>query len=542
MRAARPGAKRLRDMVRQFDFLVLGGGIAGLTYALEAAKHGTVALLTKRARNECNTVYAQGGIASVLAKDDSFAEHVEDTIIAGAGLNHRDVVEITVKEGPARLAALVALGAEFNRKSSGEFDLTREGGHSKRRIVHAGDITGREVERAMLAACEDAKAITFFEHSTAIDLILDRGQPRGKARALGCYVLREDGGIETFLAKVTVLATGGAGKVYLYTSNPDVATGDGVAMAYRAGAPIANMEFYQFHPTCLFHPQAKNFLISEALRGEGGRLRLKSTGERFMKRYDERGELAPRDIVARAIDAEIKRTGDECVHLDMTHLGKTYLVERFPNIYATCREFGIDMAAQPIPVVPAAHYMCGGVVTDASGKTAVPGLYAIGEVTCTGLHGANRLASNSLLEGLVFGHRAAQESAREVAAGVPVGAAPPDWDPGHAVPSDEAVVISQNWEEIRRLMWNFVGIVRSGKRLARARRRLDMLREEIRQYYWDYRVTRDVIELRNIADVAHLVVECATRRKESRGLHYTLDYPTSDDHNWLHDTVVQREP
>jgi L-aspartate oxidase len=529
-------------MVRAFDFLVLGGGVAGLTYALEAAKHGSVAVLTKRARNECNTVYAQGGIASVLAKDDSFAEHVEDTIIAGAGLNHRDVVELTVREGPARLAALVALGAEFNRKSSGEFDLAREAGHSKRRIVHAGDITGREVQRALLAACDEMKTITFFEHSTAIDLILDRNQPRGKARVLGCYVLREDGAIETFLGKVTVLATGGAGKVYLYTSNPDVATGDGVAMAYRAGAPIANMEFYQFHPTCLYHPQAKNFLISEALRGEGGRLRLKSTGERFMKRYDARGELAPRDIVARAIDAEIKRTGDECVYLDMTHLGKAYLVERFPNIYATCREFGIDMAAQPIPVVPAAHYMCGGVVTDVNGKTAVPGLYAIGEVSCTGLHGANRLASNSLLEGLVFGHRAALESAREIAAGVPAASTPPDWDPGHAVPSDEAVVISQNWDEIRRLMWNFVGIVRSGKRLARARRRLDMLRDEIRQYYWDYRVTRDVIELRNIADVAHLIVECASRRKESRGLHYTLDYPYTDDHNWLHDTVVQREP
>ncbi|MEW5742918.1 MAG: L-aspartate oxidase [Myxococcota bacterium] len=529
-------------MVRQFDFLVLGGGIAGLTCALEAARHGTVAVLTKRARSECNTAYAQGGIASVLAADDSFERHVEDTMIAGAGLNHRDVVEICVKEGPARLKALAALGAEFSRRSSGEFDLTREGGHSKRRIVHAGDITGREVERALLAACDDLANVQFFEHSTAIDLILDRGQPRGKGRALGCYALREDGAIETFLGKVTVLATGGAGKVYLYTSNPDVATGDGVAMAYRAGAPIANMEFFQFHPTCLFHPEAKNFLISEALRGEGGRLKLRSTGERFMKRYDERGELAPRDIVARAIDAEIKRTGDEYVHLDMTHLGKSFLVERFPNIYAKCREFGIDMASAPIPVVPAAHFMCGGVVTDAHGKTAVPGLYAVGEVSCTGLHGANRLASNSLLEGLVFGHRAAQECAKEVKAGVALPQAPPEWDPGHAVPSDEMVVVSQNWEEIRRLMWNFVGIVRTGKRLARARRRLDMLREEIRQYYWDYRVTRDVVELRNIADVAHLIVECATRRKESRGLHYTLDYPTLDDHNWLHDTVIQREP
>lgn len=529
-------------MVREFDFLILGGGVAGLTCAIEAAKHGSVAVLTKRGRSECNTVYAQGGIAAVLAPDDSFERHIEDTIIAGAGLNSREAVEITVKEGPERFKALVALGAEFNRHRDGEFDLTREGGHSKRRIVHSGDVTGREVERALLAACDETGRIKFFEQSTAIDLITDRAAPKGKGRCLGAYVLREDGAIETFLGKVTVLATGGAGKVYLYTSNPDVATGDGVAMAYRAGAKIANMEFYQFHPTCLFHPEAKNFLISEALRGEGGRLRVRSTGERFMKRYDERGELAPRDIVARAIDSEIKRTGDECVHLDMTHLGKSYLVERFPNIYATCREFGVDMAVQPIPVVPAAHYMCGGVVTDMLGRTALPGLYAVGEVTCTGLHGANRLASNSLLEGLVFGHRAAKAAAEEVKGGVPPFPTVRDWDPGHSVPSDEAVVVSQNWEEIRRLMWNFVGIVRTGKRLARARRRLDMLREEIRQYYWDYKVTRDMIELRNIADVAHLIVECATRRKESRGLHYTLDYPASDDHNWLHDTVLERDP
>jgi L-aspartate oxidase len=527
-------------MVRQYDFLVLGGGVAGLSFAVEAAKHGTVAVLTKRSRSEGNTVYAQGGIASVLAPDDSFAGHVEDTIVAGAGLNHRDIVELTVSEGPDRLRQLAAFGAAFSRANNGEFDLTREGGHSKRRIVHAGDITGREVERALLAACDESGRIEFFEESTGIDLILERGTPRGQGRCLGCYVLREDGTIDTFLGKVVVLATGGAGKVYLYTSNPDVATGDGVAMAYRAGAKIANMEFYQFHPTCLYHPDAKNFLISEALRGEGGRLRLRSTGERFMKRYDTRGELAPRDIVARAIDSEIKRTGDECVHLDMTHLGKSYLVERFPNIYATCREFGIDMATTPLPVVPAAHYMCGGVVTDANGQTSVSGLYAIGEVSCTGLHGANRLASNSLLEGLVFGHRAAVKSVEEVQQARTFPRVP-EWDPGKAVPSDEMVVVSQNWEEIRRLMWNFVGIVRTGKRLARARRRLDMLRIEVRQYYWDYRITRDVVELRNIADVAHLIVECATLRKESRGLHFTLDYPATDDVNALKDTVVQRE-
>ncbi len=525
-------------MVHEFDFLVLGGGVAGLTFALEASKSGRVGVLTKRSRSEGNTVYAQGGIAAVLAPDDSFERHFEDTMVAGAGLNHTDVVNICVREGPERLKALVALGAEFNRQSSGEFDLTKEGGHSKRRIVHSGDVTGKEVERALLSACDATGRIQFFPDATAIDLIIDRNAPRGRGRCHGCYVLAEDGSIDTFLGKVTVLATGGAGKVYLYTSNPDVATGDGVAMAYRAGANIGNMEFYQFHPTCLYHPDAKNFLISEALRGEGGRLRLRSTGERFMKRYDERQELAPRDIVARAIDSEIKRTGDECVHLDMTHLGKPYLVERFPTIYATCREFGVDLATQPIPVVPAAHYMCGGVMTDSFGRTSVPGLFAVGEVSCTGLHGANRLASNSLLEGLVFGHRAVAACAEEIKTLGPRALDVREWDPGHAVPSDERVVVSQNWDEIRRLMWNFVGIVRTGKRLARAKRRLDMLREEIREYYWDYQVTRDVIELRNIADVAHLIVDCATRRKESRGLHYTLDYPTSDDVHWLTDTVV----
>ncbi|MCY1042956.1 L-aspartate oxidase [Corallococcus sp. bb12-1] len=528
-------------MPHRFDFLVLGGGVAGLSFALQAAQHGTVAVLTKRERGEGNTAYAQGGIAGVLAPTDTFDSHIEDTLVAGAGLCHRDAVEVTVREGPERLRQLVALGAEFDRRVGGEFDLTREGGHSARRVIHAGDITGREVQRAMLAACDEHPNITFFQNTAAIDLMLDRKPHSPSAsRCVGVYALMEDGSIERFLSKVTVLATGGAGKVYLYTSNPDVATGDGVAMAYRAGARVANMEFYQFHPTCLFHPEAKSFLISEALRGEGGKLRLKD-GQAFMERYHALRDLAPRDVVARAIDAELKRTGNDCVYLDMTHLGRAYVTERFPNIYATCKAFNIDMAVQPIPVVPAAHYQCGGVVTDLHGRTNVPGLYAIGEVSSTGLHGANRLASNSLLEGLVFGHRAVKVAAEEISSLTHPKEEPPEWDSGSAVDSDERVVVAHNWDEIRRLMWNYVGIVRTDKRLMRARRRLELLREEIRDYYWRFKVTRDVIELRNIAEVAHLIVDCASRRKESRGLHYTLDYPHTDEHQGTRDTVLSRE-
>jgi L-aspartate oxidase len=527
-------------MPHRFDFLVLGGGVAGLSFALQAARHGTVAVLTKRDRHEGNTTYAQGGIASVLSPTDSFEAHIQDTLEAGAGLCHQDAVEVTVREGPDRIRELVTFGADFNRRATGEFDLTREGGHSQRRIIHSGDITGREVQRALLDACDEQPNITFFQNTSAIDLIVDRKPGAGApGRCLGVYALMPSERIERFLGKVTVLATGGAGKVYLYTSNPDVATGDGVAMAYRAGAEVANMEFYQFHPTCLYHPEAKSFLISEALRGEGGKLRLRN-GQQFMDRYHRLAELAPRDVVARAIDAELKRTGDDCVYLDMTHLGRAFVMERFPNIYATCKGFNIDMAVQPIPVVPAAHYMCGGVVTDLQGRTSVPGLYAIGEVAHTGLHGANRLASNSLLEGLVYGHRAAKVCADEVRSTGSLQQDPPEWDEGSAVQSDESVVVTQNWDEIRRFMWNYVGIVRTDKRLMRARRRLDLLREEIRDYYWRFKVTRDVIELRNICDVATLIVDCASRRKESRGLHFTLDYPNTDDH-CKRDTVVRRE-
>ncbi|WP_242396210.1 L-aspartate oxidase [Anaeromyxobacter oryzisoli] len=530
------GTLRSREHV---DFLVLGGGIAGLTFALEAADHGSVLVLTKRQRSEGNTQYAQGGIASVLGADDTPEMHVQDTLVAGAGLCKREAVETLVREGPDQIRWLLSLGVEFDRTAPDKLHLTREGGHSRRRIAHAKDATGREIERALLATCEE-RGIRIVEDQIAIDIVTSgKVGLGGPNRALGAYVLdRATGDVSVVSAGVTVLATGGAGKVYLYTCNPDVATGDGVAMAYRAGAAIANMEFFQFHPTCLFHPQAKNFLISEALRGEGGILR-NGAGEAFMIRYDPRKELAPRDIVARSIDAEMKRRGDDSAFLDMTHLPKSFLLEHFPNIYATCKEFGIDMAVQPIPVVPAAHYLCGGVVVDLMGRTTIPRLYAIGETACTGLHGANRLASNSLIEGTVFGRRAAmtarEEAVREVA---PEGAIP-DWNVGAALAPEEGVVVAHNWDEVRRLMWNYVGIVRTTKRLERARTRLALLRSEIREYYWQYRVAPDLIELRNLADVAMLIVECARRRKESRGLHYILDYPKPDE-KWVRDTVITR--
>ncbi len=525
--------------VEHVDFLVLGGGIAGLTFALEAAEHGSVLVLTKRQRSEGSTQYAQGGIASVLGPDDEFGLHVQDTLVAGAGLCNREAVEVTVREGPDRIRWLLSLGVELDRLDAQQLHLTREGGHSRRRIVHAKDATGREVERALLAAC-DARGVRIAEDQIAVDLVASgKIGIGGPNRVLGAYVLdRESGEVVPLSASVTVLATGGAGKVYLYTCNPDVATGDGVAMAYRAGAAIANMEFFQFHPTTLYHPQAKNFLISEALRGEGGILR-NGAGDAFMVRYDPRKELAPRDIVARSIDAEMKRSGDDCAFLDMTHLPRSFLIEHFPNIYATCKEYGIDMAVQPIPIVPSAHYMCGGVVTDLMGRTTVPRLYSIGEVSCTGLHGANRLASNSLLEGLVFGRRAAIRAAAEVAEGGGPAPSLPEWNPGAALDPEEGVVVAHNWDEVRRLMWNYVGIVRTMKRLERARTRLRMLRGEIRDYYWQYKVTPDLIELRNLADVAMLIVECARQRKESRGLHYLLDFPKADD-RLVRDTVLTR--
>jgi L-aspartate oxidase len=525
------------------DFLVIGGGVAGLTFALEAAAQGDVVILTKRGLFDSATAWAQGGIAAVLDPSDSFEAHIRDTLEVGGGLSCPEVVDLVVRDGPARIRQLIELGAHFSTVRGHEddpdvpLDLTREGGHSARRVVHAGDITGQEVQRALVEAVRRHDRIRVFEEHMAVDLV-DLSKHGGPKQVAGAYALDSATGlVHTFLARATALATGGAGKVYLYTSNPDTASGDGVAMAYRAGAELANLEFFQFHPTCLFHPEAKSFLISEALRGEGGVLRL-ADGEPFMKRHHPMADLAPRDVVARAIDYEMKRSGESCAYLDMSARPADYLRERFPNIHATCLEYGVDMTRGPIPVVPAAHYMCGGVVTDIDGRTTVPGLLAVGEVSHTGLHGANRLASNSLLEGLVFGHRAAL--ALERAGGPTTLPDVPDWDVGEAAESDEAVVVTQNWDELRRSMWNFVGIVRTDKRLRRAARRIALLQEEIREYYWKHLVTRDLLELRNIADVAELIVTCASARRESRGLHHTLDYPRRDDALFGGDVVVSR--
>ncbi len=517
------------------DFLVIGSGMAGLTFALKAQAHGSVSVITKKEDTESNTNYAQGGIASVCDPGDSLQLHVEDTLNAGGGLARRDVVEMVVREGPALVDELSQLGVGFTRTDTGVFDLGREGGHSRRRIVHAMDHTGREVERTLVARCKESENIQFFENHLAVNLVLSRDAQR----CCGAYVLdTPTGQIHTFLAKVVILATGGAGQVYRHTTNPSIATGDGLAMAYRAGVPVANVEFVQFHPTMLYDPGGPSFLISEAVRGEGARLLLRD-GSRFVHKYDPRGELAPRDIVARAIDNELKRTGADCAFLDLTHLDAARTKERFPNIYATCLAAGVDFTQEPIPVVPAAHYMCGGVVTDSCGATGVGGLYAAGEVACTGVHGANRLASNSLLEALVLAHRAAAEAAEEVRS-VPLVTNVPDWSAAGVSDADESVMISHNREEIRAFMWDYVGIVRSIKRLSRAQRRMDILRQEIEEYYWAFTITGPLVELRNMALVADLIIRAATVRKESRGLHYNLDYPRRDDEHWAHDTVLRR--
>ncbi|MDY6843107.1 MAG: L-aspartate oxidase [Thermodesulfobacteriota bacterium] len=529
------------------DVLVIGSGIAGLSFALQVCEFAKVVIITKKEKVESSTNYAQGGIASVLSEEDSFDLHIKDTLLAGDGLCKEDIVEMVVKKAPQRIEDLVKWGVQFSMtqdKGRQFFDLGKEGGHSKRRIIHAQDLTGQEVEKILLDRAEENKNITIYENHIAIDLItqsksIDKYEGKKQSdECYGIYVLDIDKKeIHTFLSKITMLATGGSGKVYKYTTNPDIATGDGVAMAYRAGVEIANMEFIQFHPTCLYHPLAKNFLISEAVRGEGGILRLQN-GEPFMERYHPMKELAPRDIVARAIDKELKRCGDDYVVLDITYKPKNFIISRFPNIYETCLSLGIDITKEPIPIVPAAHYMCGGVVTNHNGETSIHRLFAVGETASTGLHGANRLASNSLLEALVFSHNAAQKAQEKFQHNTFTFPQIKSWDPGTAVDMDETVIISHNWDEIRRLMWNYVGIVRSNKRLERAKRRITLLQNEITDYYWDFILTGDLLELRNIATVAYLIIESALFRKESRGLHYNIDNPQKDNEKWKKDTII----
>ncbi len=511
-----------------FDVLILGSGAAGLTAALNLAPRFRVAVLAKGGLSEGATGWAQGGIAAVLEPGDTFDSHVEDTMIAGAGLNNRATVEFVVEHAPAAIARLAELGVPFNIDTDGEgWHLTREGGHSHRRIVHVDDATGWAVQQALEKAAAAHPNITLIPDMVAIDLVTSRHGERysGDGHVWGVYALnRKTGKVETFCARATILATGGAGRVYLFSTAPRGATGDGIAMAWRAGCRVSNMEFMQFHPTCLYNLEVKNFLITEAVRGEGGRLINPQTGRRFMPDYDERLELAPRDVVARAIDAEIKRDGLDYVHLDISAMGADFVRGHFPNIYEKLLGLGIDMTTEPIPVVPAQHYTCGGVVVDLDGRTDLPGLYAAGEVSQSGLHGANRLASNSLLECFVFGEAAA----RHIAAHWDELPAPPPirgWDESRVTDSDEEVVIQQNWTEIRRFMWNYVGIVRTTKRLERAQHRIKLLTDEVGDYYGHFRVTPDLVELRNLLQTAELIVRSALKRRESRGLHYTLDYP-----------------
>lgn len=524
--------------LHQHDVLVIGGGAAGLSLALNLPPNMRIALLTKGELNEGSTYYAQGGMAAVLDNHDTVDSHVEDTLTAGAGLCDRNAVEFTVGNSRRCVEWLVAQGVDFDLRddatehSDSAFHLTREGGHSHRRIIHSADRTGRAISEVLTERAIAADNIEIFTHRTAVDLIVRNG------RCQGAYILNQQSDrVELFQAGSVALATGGASKAYLYTSNPDGASGDGIAMAWRAGCRVANLEFNQFHPTCLYHPRAKSFLITEAIRGEGGKLLLPD-GSRFMDDFDPRGELAPRDIVARAIDHEMKRLGADCVYLDISHQSREFLQSHFPTVMARCQDFGIDISAEPIPVVPAAHYTCGGIVVTTDSCTDIPGLYAIGEASCTGLHGANRMASNSLLECVVY----AQSAARHIiahAADAPPPADAPAWDESQVTDSDEDVVISHNWDELRRFMWDYVGIVRTNKRLQRALHRIELLQAEIAEYYGNYKVTNDLLELRNLAMVAQLMIRCAISRRESRGLHYTLDYP--DTLPTAQDTILTPE-
>ncbi|MHA3964396.1 MAG: L-aspartate oxidase [Candidatus Thorarchaeota archaeon SMTZ1-45] len=520
------------DKVYSSDFLVIGSGLSGQLFSLKASQYGTVNIVTKDRLTESATIRAQGGIAAVVSAEDSIELHVEDTIRVGDGLCHRDVVEQIVKAGPERIRELVDLGVDFcGEESTGDYELGLEGGHSKRRVLHVKDHTGEDIELALAKQLEGHDNITIYENHMAVNLFARNN------RVYGAYILDlNTNEVERFVAKTVILATGGAGRVFLYTSNPDVATGDGIAMAFRAGATVMNLEMVQFHPTLLYHHKIRSFLISEALRGEGAQL-LGPDGKRFMNNYHEDAELAPRDVVARAIDTELKKTGADHVWLDISFKDPKYIKDRFPHIYETCLEAGIDITKSPIPVVPAAHYFMGGVKADINGRTDVLGLYAIGETACTGFHGANRLASNSLLEAAVLAHNASVAASEEVKTKISPMEIPP-WDPGEATDPDELVVISHLWEEIRRMMINYVGIARSNKRLIRARNRIEFIQKEINQFYWDFKITPDLVELRNISLVAELIIRMARMRRESRGAHYNIDYPEKSKE--IVDTIMRK--